>query len=43
MPDRKVIREFLDKELKDTEIPKDIFKETLLETICKYVEDDYLL
>ena len=23
------------------EIPKDIFKETLVEAFCKYVEDDY--
>jgi len=41
--DREVIREFLDEELKEKEmeIPKDIFKEALVETFCKYVEDDY--
>jgi hypothetical protein len=38
---RKVIREFLNEELKETEIPNDIFKEVLVETFCKYVEDDY--
>lgn len=41
MLDRKVVREFLDEELKETEIPDDIFKEVLTETFCKYVEDDY--
>ena len=43
MLDREVIREFLDEELKEKEmeIPKDIFKEALVETFCKYVEDDY--
>jgi len=39
--DRKVVREFLDEELKEIEIPEDIFKEVLVETFCKYVEDDY--
>ena len=38
---RKVVREFLDEELKGTEIPDDIFKDALVETFCKYVEDDY--
>ena len=41
MLDRKVVREFLDGEFKRMEIPKDIFKETLVEAFCKYVEDDY--
>ena len=41
MLDRKVVREFLDEELKEMEIPDDIFKEALVETFCKYVEDDY--
>ena len=41
MLDRKVVREFLDEELRETKIPDDIFKETLVETFCKYVEDDY--
>jgi len=38
---RKVVREFLDEELKETEIPDDIFKGVLVKTFCKYVEDDY--
>ena len=38
---RKVVREFLDEELGEVEIPKDIFKEVLVKTFCKYVEDDY--
>jgi hypothetical protein len=41
MLDRKVVREFLDEELEEVEIPKDIFKEVLLEAVCKYVEGDY--
>jgi hypothetical protein len=39
--DRKAVREFLDKELGEVEIPDDIFKEALVETFCKYIEDDY--
>jgi len=39
--DRKVVREFLDEELKEVEIPKDIFKEVFVEAFCKHVEDDY--
>ena len=35
---RKVVREFLDEELKEAEIPEDIFKEALVETFCKYIE-----
>ena len=41
MLDREVVREFLDEELEEMEIPKDIFKEVLVETFCKYVENDY--
>ena len=41
MLDREVVRKFLDEELKETEIPDDIFKEALVETFCRYVEDDY--
>ena len=41
MLDRKAVREFLDKELGEVEIPDDIFKEALVETFCKYIEDDY--
>ena len=41
MLDREVVREFLDEELKETKIPNDILKEVLVETFCKYIEDDY--
>ena len=41
MLDREVVREFLDEEFKETEVPDDIFKESLVETFCKYVENDY--
>ena len=41
MLDREVVREFLDEEFKEMEIPDDIFKKVLLEAFCKYVEDDY--
>jgi len=39
--DREVVREFLDEELGEVEMPDDIFKETLAEAFCKYVEADY--
>ena len=41
MLDREVVGEFLDEELREIEIPKDIFKEAVIETFYKYVEDDY--
>ncbi|MBA7519822.1 hypothetical protein ES705_11910 [subsurface metagenome] len=42
MLDRKVVREFLDEELKkNRNNPKDVFKKELVKTFCKYVEDDY--
>ena len=41
MLDRRVVREFLDEELEVLEIPDDIFKDALVDTFCKYVEDDY--
>lgn len=41
MLDRKAVREFLDEELGEVEIPDDIFKEALVETFCTYIEDDY--
>jgi len=41
MLDRKAVREFLEEELEEIEISKDIFKEALVEAFCKYVEDDY--
>ena len=41
MLDREAVSEFLDEELKETEIPDDISKEVLVKVFCKYVEDDY--
>ena len=41
MLDRKVVREFLNEELREMEIPDDILKEEIVETFCKYVEDNY--
>jgi len=41
MLDRKVVREFLEEELEEMEISRDISKEALIEAFCKYVEDDY--
>ncbi|MDD2890876.1 MAG: hypothetical protein PHE49_09620 [bacterium] len=41
MLDRKVVKEFLEEELEGIEIPKDISKKALVETFCKYTEDDY--
>jgi hypothetical protein len=41
MLNRKVVREFLDEELKEIEIPDDISQEEIVETFCNYVEDDY--
>ena len=38
---RKVVREFLNEELKGIKVPDDISKEVLAEAFCKYVEDDY--
>jgi len=39
--DREVAREILNEELKEVEISDDIFKKALVESFCKYVEDDY--
>ena len=43
MLDREVMREFLNSELKELEIelPKDIREDFLVETFCRYVENDY--
>jgi len=41
MFDRKVVSEFLDEKLEEIEVPDDIFKEALVGSFCKYVEDDY--
>ena len=41
MLDREAVREFLDEELGEIEVPDDISKEVLVEAFCKYVEDDY--
>ena len=41
MLERRVVKEFLDEELGEVEIPDDIFKEALVNTFYMYVEDDY--
>jgi len=43
MIDRQVVKELIEDEFKDmgTEIPSDISKDVLVETFCRYTEDDY--
>jgi hypothetical protein len=41
MLDREVVKEFLDEKLEEIETPSDISMEILVETFCKYTEDDY--
>ncbi|MBM3298443.1 MAG: hypothetical protein FJ012_11485 [Chloroflexi bacterium] len=43
MLDREVVREFLNDKLQafEIEVPKDIQEDLLVETFCRYVEDDY--
>lgn len=41
MLDREAVRKFLEEELKEGEIPNDIFKEVIVEAFCKYAKDDY--
>lgn len=43
MLEREVIKEFLKQELKERgiKIPDDISQQNLVETFCKYVENDY--
>jgi succinate dehydrogenase flavin-adding protein (antitoxin of CptAB toxin-antitoxin module) len=43
MLDREVVGEFLSEELEEMEIelPHGIREDLLLETFCKYIEDDY--
>lgn len=43
MLDRGVVREFLHNRFEETEIevPNDIPEHVLVETFCRYVEDDY--
>ena len=43
MLDREVVKEFLNEEFseRDIEIPDDISEDVLVETFCKYVENDY--
>jgi hypothetical protein len=43
MLDREVVREFLNDKLQafEIEVPKDIREDSLVDTFCKYVEDDY--
>ncbi len=42
MLDRDIVREFLDGELEEVgaEMPEDIDGDSLVETFCRYVEDD---
>ena len=43
MLDREVAKEFIEEKLKKAKIiiPKDISENDLVETFCKYTEDDY--
>lgn len=41
MLDREVVKEFLEDKLEGIEIPKDISFDDLVETFCKFTEDDY--
>lgn len=43
MLDRAVVEQFLDAEFHDLdlEVPEDISKSDLVETLCQYTEDDY--
>jgi len=41
MLDRKAVREFLEEELEEIEISKDMFKKVLVEAFYKYVKDYY--
>lgn len=41
MLDREVVKEFLEEELGDVEIPKNILMQVLVETFCRYTENDY--
>lgn len=39
--DRQVAKEFLQEELEEIEIPENVSFDNLVETFCKYTEDDY--
>ena len=41
MLDKHVVKEFLEQELEEIEIPEDISTDDLVETFCEYTEDDY--
>ncbi len=41
MLDRDVVKEFLDCQLRDLEIPEDISRDAVVEAFCQYTEDDY--
>lgn len=41
MLDKDVIKGFLEENLAEIKIPKDISKENTLQVFCNYVEDDY--
>ncbi|MEW6685449.1 MAG: hypothetical protein AB1393_04500 [Candidatus Edwardsbacteria bacterium] len=41
MLDREVVKEFLEDKPEKIEIPADISMDALVETFCRYTEDDY--
>jgi hypothetical protein len=41
MLDRDVVKELLDEELDEIEIPRELSREAITEAFCQYVEDDY--
>jgi hypothetical protein len=41
MLDREVVKEFLDEELRGIKIPKAVSRDALIETFCRYTENDY--
>ena len=41
MLDYEVVKEFLEEKLEGIEIPDDVVLKDLMETFCRYVEDDY--
>ncbi len=41
MLDKDVLKEFLEDNLAEIKIPKNISKENLLQAFCNYIENDY--
>ncbi|MEM3341446.1 MAG: hypothetical protein QW728_02010 [Thermoplasmata archaeon] len=41
MLDKEVVKEFLDDQLDGIEVPAEISMRVLVETFCRYVEEDY--